>query len=470
MADVEADVEAALELPDDLVTSSDEEQGAGGGPRPRSSSFPPGTASTRRRAAREARRIGARRWRPYEQNKRSHRFSAQMKAMVRDAVRIAVTTSCFVAMFFIPCSGRLREFATGMTPVQFLQVYDGMQNWSRIHRSRVELDFTAIQRDFAIGGSWLNDAVQRLAALGVERPLLERFHTVFRSSIPRYFGGAEGMVKDLSVRRAATTARLLLACLFSMPSARRALHPCCILLHQARFSSVISELTNDLDHYDDYAVNIRVAGVQQPPVMQQPVGDGSDAKMEDDDEDAIFDVDNDEYDEDDDDDGIIADPDTAMASRTGTTTIGVSQSASAAGAASAAAPVAAPGATPAAAPGAPPAVTPRPPLLFFSYDTPLPVLSDALDKAMKRIKKKQYDPTTLRQAAEAQELLLPLKAAALAQMESGAAAYAAASGGSDPTGAASMQMRPAGSVAADLAGEHVAARAQQRGLLGLRPH
>ena len=76
--------------------------------RARSNSWPP------------AARIGACRWRPYENDKRKNSAcSYQSLAMVKDALRIAITCSCQACLFFIPRSGRVRSFSTCGTAVEF---------------------------------------------------------------------------------------------------------------------------------------------------------------------------------------------------------------------------------------------------------------------------------------------------------------------------------------------------------------
>ena len=146
-------------------------------------------------------RIGVARWRRYQsKTKRVKAYSWQLKGMIRDAVRMARTTGAYVAMFFIPESGKLREFATGCSAVQFMQIFDGLQARARLNRANVDVNFTSIQREFARGGAWLDDAVQRLRTLGVSRGVLERFHAGFRANAMRYHGGSEEMATDISER------------------------------------------------------------------------------------------------------------------------------------------------------------------------------------------------------------------------------------------------------------------------------
>ena len=177
------------------------------------------------------RRIGTARWRMYPTKRaRQKAYSYQLNAMIRDAVRLARTTDTYMAMFVIPESGLLREFATGMTAVQFLQIYDAMQARSRLSRTNMDLNFATIQREFARGGSWLNDAVQRLGTLGVSRPTLDRFHTVFRSTVLDYPGGSEGMIVDIS----------------------------------QRFDHTLTDLVCELESFSDSAVARRLRGATNP--------------------------------------------------------------------------------------------------------------------------------------------------------------------------------------------------------------
>ena len=159
------------------------------GVRARSDSWPPPT-----------RRVGSMRWRPYESNRAKDKaYSQQAKAMIKDAVRLAITTDCHVAIHFIPRSGRVRSFSTAGTANEFLQIFDGMVRYSRQMRARLSTSFVSIQARFAQGAPWLDDAVQRLERLGCCRATLMRFHATYLRVLPRY-RSAHALMADVAGR------------------------------------------------------------------------------------------------------------------------------------------------------------------------------------------------------------------------------------------------------------------------------
>ena len=73
--------------------------------RERSNSWPP-----------QPGRIGSARWTPHSTDRRMDKsHSYQSCAMIKDALRLAITCCCQVAIFFIPRSGQLRSFSTAGT-------------------------------------------------------------------------------------------------------------------------------------------------------------------------------------------------------------------------------------------------------------------------------------------------------------------------------------------------------------------
>ena len=157
--------------------------------RERSNSWPP-----------QPGRIGSARWTPHSTDRRMDKsYSYQSCAMIKDALRLAITCCCQVAIFFIPRSGQLRSFSTAGTAIEFLQIYNAMLRYARQSRARLSTNFADIQSRFSAGAPWLENAIQRLGHLGVSRDCLRRFHRVYQAVLPKY-RSANGLMADIAAR------------------------------------------------------------------------------------------------------------------------------------------------------------------------------------------------------------------------------------------------------------------------------